>query len=1051
MASLVLVTGTDPQALLADAARDYLVASRPAGDDPFASPGTMLVLRQGGLRDDLLRMAADCGIPGWFDPAIAVFSELPARLLPSLTRALSAMERQVVIDDVLRRAAPAILGRPDRLALTVREAEGLLGELSAEGITPEALARASAGLTARDAFQLQRDAEVLAAWQAYGAALGDMQRRDGRDGLWLAAQAIASDPAVLPAALGNRRTLHVVGLMDLRGGWRQLLRSLRAHPALDRVAVYTMHASLLEQVPGLTPDALETVGSPNTLARALFSGGVPDSAATLPAVTVLEAPDDRRALEEVTVAVRALIDAGTAPHRIAVVAREARPFADRAAAALGRLGVPVTMRQRVGLDEVPVVRLVEQLLEAAADEWSRHALVELAEHPYGGGRLDPVIINRLGYERRREGLDAWLEAHANLEARARARDAGAEPDEEERRHPLPDTARVVEARGAFEAFAPFARGLDGERPLGDWLAWLTDFVTADPWSLEARIRSAAADDLVLARADLLGWTRLRATVLAWADVERAHPKTDPLDARAFALAADTLLAGDVVIPVATVHGVVVAEGLSVAYRAFDHLFVLGLETGRFPRKRPAGIVLDDAERDALVAAGVPLDQRSAWEVRERELFRALVAGAGSAVTLAWARTNDDQQEVIVSSFVSEVTRCRPEATTHSRTASTVLVPDFPVARGAAAVARGAFGADIEWRRMQGTGGAHDGAIELPALRTWLAERHGEGFRWSPTSLESLAKCPHAWFSQRLLKLEVLEDPDDDIAATIRGSVLHATLAGFFDRMRAALKRPVFLTDDTVEAALPALHVAFDEAYAEAAAGAWMGAPQLEQARRTEWLRQLEGYVRAEAAEHSALLNASPRQFHKKRVLQTAVDRHEVAFGPTVFTVEGVRFTAAGRMDRIEVGVDERIDGASAYRVIVDYKSSKGAAPGGGKSDAFAEGIVVQAPLYALALKHAEPRSKIARIEYRELKGGEAVLAIKLAQVDYKLGTLRDDPEEQAEEQAKYDASLAAIPRIITRARTGDFPAAPAKSSGCPSWCVAIDTCRVKGGPQTTSW
>ena len=340
---------------------------------------------------------------------------------------------------------------------------------------------------------------------------------------------------------------------------------------------------------------------------------------------------------------------------------------------------------------------------------------------------------------------------------------------------------------------------------------------------------------------------------------------------------------------------------------------------------------------------------------------------------------------------------------------------------------------------------------MPALRAWLAERHGEDFRWSPTSLESLAKCPHAWFAQRLLKLEVLEDPDDDIAATIRGSVLHAALAGFFDRLRATLKRPVFLEDHNVEAALPALHVAFDAAYAEAAAGAWMGSPELERSRRAEWLRQLEGYVRAEAAEHSALVAASPRQYLKKRVLRTAVDRHEVAFGPTVFTVHGVRFTASGRIDRIEVGVDDRIDGASAFRAIVDYKSSKGAAPGRGKLAAFDDGIVVQAPLYALALKHAEPHSKIARIEYRELKGGEAVLPIKLAQVDYKQGTLRDDPEEQAEEQAKYDASLAAIPVVITRARTGNFPAQYAESAGCPSWCVALDTCRVKGGPKTGSW
>lgn len=1047
MAHLVLVTGTDPSALLRDAARDFL-APRAATADPFAPPPTLLVLRQGGLRDDLLRMAAAAGVPGWFDPAITVFAELATRLLPTLPPALTPLERQVVVDDVLRRAAPLILGRPDRLSLTVREADALLGELAAEGITPEVLTRTVAGIPERDGFQQARDAELVATWTAYGAALAEWGRRDGRDGLRLAAEAIARDTSCLATALGGRRTMHVVGLMDLRGGWRPLLRALRADPALDRIAIYTMHAALLDEA-ALAPDAVEMAGARDTLAGALFTGGLPATDATAPTVTVLEGADDQRILEEVAVEVRALVDAGTQPHRIAVVAREARPFVDRGAAALARLGVPVTVRQRVGLPEVPVVRLVRQLIAAAADGWSRHELVELAEHPYAGAPLDPVLINRLGYERRRDGLDDWLDAHAALEARAQARDAGAPSDEDERRHPLPATARVMAARRAFEAFVPLARALDDARPLGAWLAWLDAFLHEDPWGLEGRIRAAAAVDFARARPDLLGWTRLRATVRAWSEVERRHPKLEPLDARAFALAMDAILVGDIVMPPASVHGVVVAEGLSAAYRAFDHVFVLELELGRFPRRRPASVVLDDAERDALVAAGVPLDRRQAWEVRERELFRALAAGATRGLTLAWARTREDQQPAVVSSFVGEVMRCQPAARVHARAASLVPVPGFPLADGPQGVAHATHGADIEWRRLTGTAGPYDGRIESAALQAVLAERHGEAFRWSPTSLESLAKCPHAWFAQRLLRLEVLEEPDDDIAATVRGTVLHAALAGFYDRLRAAWQRPVFLTEDTVEATLPVLHEAFDVAYAETAAGAWMGAPALEAARRDEWRRQLEGYVRAEAAERTKWMTSN--HWSPKRWLRTAVERHEVAFGPALFEVGDVRFTAAGRMDRIEVGVDDRLADSGRYRVIVDYKTSKGSAPGRGSDAAFADGIVVQAPLYALAVAQAEPGAVIARIEYRELRGATAVLPIKLVQVDAKAGRELDDDKERPKEHAKYEQSLAGIPVAIRRARTGDFPADPAPSQGCPSWCVAIDTCRVRGGPRVDAW
>lgn len=70
---LQTVTDPCPGTLLEAAAGAFLQPRGAAsGDIPY-----LLVLRQGGLRDDLVALAAERGVPGWFDPPLAVFHEIP--------------------------------------------------------------------------------------------------------------------------------------------------------------------------------------------------------------------------------------------------------------------------------------------------------------------------------------------------------------------------------------------------------------------------------------------------------------------------------------------------------------------------------------------------------------------------------------------------------------------------------------------------------------------------------------------------------------------------------------------------------------------------------------------------------------------------------------------------------------------------------------------------------------------------------------------------------------------------------------------------------------
>jgi ATP-dependent helicase/DNAse subunit B len=363
----------------------------------------------------------------------------------------------------------------------------------------------------------------------------------------------------------------------------------------------------------------------------------------------------------------------------------------------------------------------------------------------------------------------------------------------------------------------------------------------------------------------------------------------------------------------------------------------------------------------------------------------------------------------------------------------------------AARAQAAHGAAIESARRAGVPSPYDGRIEAPALRQWLAERYGESYDWSPTQLESLAKCPHAWFAQRLLTLERLEDPDDDVARTVRGRVLHDALARFYEGLVRERGGPVLLRTDELDALRPALEAAFDAAYAAAQATEWMGEPALADARRDEWRRVLGRFVEREALEREKWF--ATRNWKARRTLRTGVVAHERPFGPLPLEIEGVRLRVRGTIDRIEAGIDARVDDPARYRSIVDYKSSKSACPGHGEGAAWRDGIVLQAPLYAAALEALEPDATIARVEYLNLRDAKSVLPLKVVEVSHKT-----DAIEWGEEAAgQLAASRAGVAAAVRRAREGEFPAAPKPSAGCPTWCVAFDTCRVAGGPRVKAW
>jgi superfamily I DNA/RNA helicase/RecB family exonuclease len=1001
----------DPALLLDEAASGFFEVPRGTAGNPFPSPRYLLVLRQGGLRDDLLRLAARRGWPGWFDPPLCLFAELREWLGSTDRRALSATERRVLVARILHDAGATVFTTLRRQADYVDAVDAFFGELCAADVAPAGLARALDAASDRDDFERRRDAELQAAYAAYHERLREERLRDGRDALADCARAVAADPDALAERLGARRELRIVGLQDLRGGWTSLLGALAASPALDAIGIYTSVPLDLAALDAETVD----LRARDTLASRLFAP--PRHAKLARGVHAIMAPSTSRELEEVAARVRALCETGVAPHRIAIVSRQARPHVDLAVDTLRRAGVPATARQRVSVHAIPAVRAVLTLLDAAADDWSRHGLVEVAENPYLDTGLDARALNAVGYRRQVRGLAAW-------------RAALAEQGE----------------RGATSHFFTRAADIDGHRPLAQWVAWLGDVVERDSWGIATRMsRLPEAERHDVARADLAGWRCLRSLAWEWADaLARFGGGDEATSAGAFAARLRAHCEGDVAFWTETQHGVQVFEGTAAAYRAFDHVFVVGLEGGAFPMRAPRSPLLGDVDRERLVAAGLPLDDPGAWDARERELFRVIAEGARAGLTLSWSRLDDGGREVVRSTFVDDVEdACDLRVT--AIPASSPMSAALPLVGTALAARHAHQMATIERGRQTGALSAHNGLIEDEALRAELAIELGDDRIWSPTQLESYAKCPWAYLAARLLRMETVTEPDDGLEPKLRGTVLHRALERFYDHAsRERGGAPVLLVPEDRAHAERGLLRELDAALAEEAAkGSWLGAPALRAALREELARILVRYLEFELDHARKLFSARSKNIG---ILRTGVAAHEVRFDDVALAMDGITLRLRGVIDRVEVGVDDRVPGAGDFVAAVDYKTTSSAVPGGGDRSAWDDGVVLQVPLYARVLEELYPGRTVSRIEYRTLKGRSVEHGLQLYQVS-KLPAI----EENIIDNERMVTALRAAAGHVRAARAGEFPARPAPSCGCPSWCPAIDVCRVPGGPRVKSW
>jgi len=708
MADLVVVHSADPEALLCAAARPFCAPGRVKGPLP------LLAVRQGGIRDEIQERAAAAGCAGWVGQPLVVFAELPALLAGDLAP-LGLFERRALLARAAARVGLRELAAAQQHRGFMDAVDRLFGDLISERVAPADL-RARLADLAPDAWESSRDEELAALYDAYRDEITSLPpvngvpRTDGRDARTVAADVVRTRPNEVrrrlrvpfgdPAAL---RTIAIHGLNDLRRGWDLLLDALRDAPFVDELRVYLPldhldspdalaaredseplgDFELADALLARRPDRIERLEPgerPAPLTRVQRSllrmspepVGADDAR---PFVHALAAPDLARELEVVARCVKALVIASgdqppVPPHRIAVVSRKARPYGDRAAEVLRRLGVPVTTRLRANLTEIPAVAALRRVFETAAGPLTARAIVRLVETPYFDLDVDATLLRAVGASRRPATLDAWTSALAEL-----ASEAKLERNTDDWRGPDPE--RAAAAVAAFASIrAPLERLTTAHTRAG-WLALTLECIGRDRaggrsgahreglWGLcrnACRPPHDESDALVVdaTRRDVEGLACLASLLAEWTRSlallgDDASDAGETLLPRAWwAELVAALDETEVALTTPHRRGVQVVEASAAVWRTFDHVFLVGLNGGDFPAEPAHRELFAEQERERLYAAGLPIEPARVWFAREASLFRTLAGGARRSLHVSHAYATDDGAPQLPSAYFDDV-------------------------------------------------------------------------------------------------------------------------------------------------------------------------------------------------------------------------------------------------------------------------------------------------------------------------------------------------------------------------------------------------------------
>jgi ATP-dependent helicase/DNAse subunit B len=658
----------------------------------------------------------------------------------------SPVQRELIVEEAVRRARLTVLGESAAQPGFVRAAARFVAELGRSMVDPArftAALRSWAGDGPRRAYA----DEVAAIYRGYHDGLAAAGLADPELFARRALDALRLEPE-----LWRDTPLFVYGFDDFTALELDALETVARRCGADvtvslpfeagRVAFKAV-ARVREEL--LARGAVERALPPledhyapcsrralHRIERGLFEidpGGRVDPGA---AIAFHSAGGDRAEVELAGTRVLELLREGVEPGDVAVVFRAPGKQASLIEQVFGAYGIPYSLDRSIPFGHTGLGRGLLALVRCAILEGSVEDLLTYLRTP--GLLRVPGLADRLEAQVRRDG------AHSAEQARALW----------EREHwTLDDLDRLREARDPAGFVAELERRVAA--------------LFAGPYERRAPVLGGPeledARALAAARA-ALGQLRglIEADAAGALDSNRVHALLEGL----------SVPVGENPQP----DRVQVATPEAIRARRFEAVLVCGLQEGEFPRGASSEPFLSDEDRRAIArAAGLVLPVREDRLDRERYLFYVCASRAERLLVLS-SRTSDEEGNPEAESFfVDDVRGLLEEGAAEVRVRSLSDVTWSPEAAPTAA----------EWdRALAATGPRREERRPGPLAAESLLADLGAREAVSAGALERFADCPVKWLVQDVLRPDELA-PDPE--AMVRGDYAHSVLEHTYRRLR----------------------------------------------------------------------------------------------------------------------------------------------------------------------------------------------------------------------------------------------------------------------------
>ena len=558
-------------------------------------------------------------------------------------------------------------------------------------------------------------------------------------------------------------------------------------------------------------------------------------------------------------------------------------------------------------------------------------------------------------------------------------------DDSRRRSSRRENQRLREAATAvLEAFRHL-RHLLGGLNVADTRAELTARLLDALRELGVGERLDVPENVHESAANRRAWQALLDALEAYADADRHLGGSGPRVVEPDVFAAEVReILQDLRVPAqGRGEGKILALDIHGALQmTFDSVFLLGLTEGSFPRRARSDPLLPDSLRARLAQRGLPLRQRISEADEEAYLFQLAVSAARQRLYLCYSDTDAAGQPILRSYYIDEAERLLPvlgsggpglrrlrlrdvvpklwDAGSRREMAERVLWLHYNTGRaddahllntakrvlsssGPKNVFAHAFTAALIERTRSGwtrTGqrlrtqprlGAYDGNLgAVPNLRPWLDRLFGPEKVFSASSLGQYGKCPMAFMFERILRLEELQEPGEELEPADLGILVHSILACFYSGRRDAGKGRV--SEENLDEARAELWEAAEKIFAEFEREGRAGDARLWEFAKDRVLQRLGVWLEAEAVAPAKLgvHDLEPRLFERR--FGDKADDVLILDTPQAGPVR-----IRGKLDRIDLVGDDGF-------FLFDYKTGS-TVP---SNRDISEGRELQMPLYALA-------------------------------------------------------------------------------------------------------